>query len=47
MARASSLPLLILVLVCGLLVYLYYAACMGNQLLEEKTNELQVRINID
>ena len=43
MAKASSLLLLILVLVCGLLAYLYYDAFSANQQLEAKTNELQVR----
>ena len=42
MAKASSLLLLILVLVCGLLAYLYYNAFSTNQQFEAKTNELQV-----
>lgn len=46
MARASSLLLLILVLVCAVLAYLYYDAFSANQQLEAKTNELQVLLYV-
>jgi len=42
MARATSLLLIILFLVCGLLAYLFYNVSSENNKLLAKTEELQV-----
>ena len=44
MAKTSTFLLLILLLVCGLLGYLYYDTFSANQQLEARVNEIQVRI---